>query len=248
MGYELALVAIAGVWVTIGVVLSVVMRRRGYVGFSWFALGTVMGPMAVVFAFDALRHPVEQVDVVSSGVAGPGATDVLVGVDGSAESAAAVASAVRLFRPGLARLTLATVVADDAPNSAVLDARRELERQAAGVRAHQPAMELLQGIRLEPALVVLRGAPAEVLAKTAGHGHFDVVVVGTRGAGWAKTLLGSVSQALATDSPVPVLIAGPRTRGGDWTLRAGNGSAIVASTARDREHPPPVPADTRAST
>ena len=50
------LLALAGVWVTIGIVLSVVIGRRGHNSFGWLVMGVLLGPLAVVLAVDARRH------------------------------------------------------------------------------------------------------------------------------------------------------------------------------------------------
>lgn len=209
MSYELLIPIIGVTWLSIGVVLALVMRRRGHMGFSWFVLGTLMGPMAVVFAVDTVLHDApDDAQVVDPGVVRPGHIDVLVGVDGSPASVAAVETAARLLRPALGRLTLATVIDRDEPpgSDAERAAHVRLERARARVRALDPAMELLRGPRSEPELVILRGRPAEVLSAHAVDGGYEVLVVGSRGAGLAKTVLGSVAEALASRSAVPTLV------------------------------------------
>lgn len=52
-------VAIGAVWMGIGVVLAVVMGRRGHSSFGWLVLGAVLGPLAVVLAIDAWGHSEE---------------------------------------------------------------------------------------------------------------------------------------------------------------------------------------------
>lgn len=214
------LITIGVTWVCIGVVLALVMRRRGHLGYSWFVLGTLMGPMAVVFAIDTLRHdPPTDAEVIEPGLGRSGPVDVLVGVDGSPASAAAAETAAGLFRRDLGRLTLVTVIdRDEVPGSgAEQAAQAELARAGQRVRALDPAMELLRGPRFRPELVVLRGRPAEVLSGYAADGGYEVLVVGSRGAGLAKTLLGSVAEALAAGSAVPTLVVP---------------SAVTAATAR----------------
>ncbi len=49
-------VVIGVAWLAIGLVLSIVMGRRGHDTFSWLLLGTVLGPLAVVLAVEAGRH------------------------------------------------------------------------------------------------------------------------------------------------------------------------------------------------
>jgi nucleotide-binding universal stress UspA family protein len=212
MSYELSIPIIGVTWLGIGVVLSVLMHRRGQLGFAWLVLGVLMGPMAVVFAWDTLRHDADPgPQVVEPGVPRNGDIDVLIGVDGSAGSSAAVDAALHLFQPGLGRLTFAAVIprGEAAGSTDERAAQLELQRQAARVRAHQPAMEILRATRLNPELVVLRGSAAEELASAAADGGYAVLVVGSRGAGITKSVLGSVAEALASGCAVPTLVVTP---------------------------------------
>ena len=212
MSEGLIVLLIGVAWILIGLTLAGVMHHRGHLGFGWFAIGTIMGPMAVVFAVDAVRHePPAVAEVVEPGVPHAGTTDVLVGVDGSPESQAAVEAAVRLFHPGLGRLSLVTVIDSDEPRHSEMEAlaTARLEDQAARVRSLEPAMELFQATRFQPELVVMRGQPAEALAALALDRDFEVIVIGSRGTGMARSLLGSVAEALAARCPVPVLVITP---------------------------------------
>jgi nucleotide-binding universal stress UspA family protein len=212
MSYEVLLPIIGATWVCIGLALSVFMHRRGQMGFGWLVLGVLMGPMAVVFAWDTLRHDgVPAPQVIESGARRGGQIDVLVGVDGSAASSAALDAAVRLFQHGLGRLTLATVIprGEVAGSGDERTARLELQRHAARIRAQQPATEIPSASRIEPELVVLRGSATDELASAAATGGYDVLVVGNRGAGLAKSVLGSVARTLASGCAVPALVVAP---------------------------------------
>jgi nucleotide-binding universal stress UspA family protein len=150
---------------------------------------------------------------VRVGVPGRGPVDVLVGVDGSPEAAAALATVLDLLGPRLGRLALATVTDLDA--SVEHDRRRaqaypELERQAERVRAWlstQPSVPGGDGPRM-PELLLLAGRPAEALQRLAVERGDDLLVVGTRGAGLSKVLLGSTANELAAHAKVPVLLGG----------------------------------------
>lgn len=193
------LAGVAVVWLTIGVVLAVVMGRRGYNSFGWLVLGVVLGPLSLVLAFDASRHsehlrPVSltQPQTVSPG---PGLVDVLVGYDGSVESVAAFNAVAQLFGDRLGRLTVATV-------SSYGDVRSEERR----------AKERLQALAGRPGhafdLEVLHGHPSVALSRRAMEGGFDIIAVGTRGAGISKAIVGSAATELARQSKIPVLLVG----------------------------------------
>lgn len=54
---------------------------------------------------------------------------------------------------------------------------------------------------------LVEGRPAEKIVETAKEGGFDLIVIGSRGLGGIKEfLLGSVSDRVADEAPVPVLI------------------------------------------
>ena len=56
---------------------------------------------------------------------------------------------------------------------------------------------------------VLVGAPGSALREFAERQGFDIVVVGRRGGGLSRHVLGSVSTELVTRSSVPVLVVEP---------------------------------------
>ena len=197
MSPELVVPIVAAAWLGIGLVLALTLGRKGYDGFTWFVLGVVLGPLAVVLAIDSLRHPqganprpVAPAPEVHAGV------DVLVGFDGSAESRATVDAVVDLLGARLGRLTLATVVP--------YDGGQEAERSA--VAALEDERGALPG--LSPGLEVIHGSPATALTTYAAEGGYDLLAVGTRGTGHAH-LFGSAASELARSSKVPVLLTGP---------------------------------------
>src|SRR5215207_1591148 len=76
--------------------------------------------------------------LVASGDPGSGPVDVLVGIDGSPESAAATSAALELLSDRVGRLTLVAVTEVDdsvAGHQERARLRDELDRQAAAVRA-----------------------------------------------------------------------------------------------------------------
>src|SRR3954451_10635373 len=92
-------------WLAFGVAAAVVMCRRGYSGFAWGVLGAVFGPLVIPLAVAALRQrPPGYPQTVEAGSAGGGDIDVLVGLDGSSESHAAVGAAAQMMRGRLRRV------------------------------------------------------------------------------------------------------------------------------------------------
>ncbi len=139
---------------------------------------------------------------------------ILLPVDGSDISLAAVRFAVRLVRDGLdASVVLANVqepaslyemlVAHDAE---VLD-RISAE---AGVHAMMQAEALLQQAGIAYEREVAKGDPAHTLVDILENYGCDLVVMGARGQGTLRSaLLGSVSYEVLHAAGVPVMIVKP---------------------------------------
>ena len=137
---------------------------------------------------------------------------ILVGVDGSAESMAAVVLATQIAQANGGSITVATAVEPaDALWSAPELAARNQEAEAAERAAAQALVsEAAAAIppSLHPEQAVLRGRAASALAELAKVGQFNLLVVGHRGRnGVARALLGSVADRLVQISPVPVLVS-----------------------------------------
>ena len=196
------LVLVAVAWFAIGVVLSILMGRRGHSSFGWFVLGAMLGPLAIVLALDARRHGEGYqhgpVPVGEPGVVGSGPIDVLVGYDTSAESSAALDAVLDLLGERIGRLTVATVV----PFGDIKEQERKATEGLRRLAARRPGRE--------PELEILHGHPSTALGECAAEGGYQLVAVGTRGAGISKSLLGSAASELARESRVPVLLVGGR--------------------------------------
>lgn len=164
------------------------MWRRGYDGWAWFVVGVLMGPLSIAPAL-ARRTTPRHYDAPDD----VGLVDVLVGFDGSAESRAAIATATAVFGSRLGRLTLATAVPIDYSAHAARLSRTALD-EAAKALAPSASTQLVEGL------------PSVALAAYASEAGYEVLVVGTRGAGLSKHVLGSVATALSHSSKVPVLL------------------------------------------
>lgn len=200
MSFTQAAAAVATVWIVIGVLTGVVMGRRGHNAFGWLILGAVLGPLVLPIAVNrAAGGPVVSARTLMPGEAGTGPVDVLVGVDGSGESIAALRNSLQLLGDRVGRLTVAAVVDRDA----ALRTSGEAERNARAILD-----EAAREVDRQPEAVVLFGRPSEELVSHARTGGFDLIVVGKRGRGMSKAILGSVTADLAKRTDIPVLIVG----------------------------------------
>jgi len=189
-------IVMAAIWLSVGLTLSLVMGRRGHDAFGWLILGTLFGPLGAIFAVEARgeeRARPEMVALPQSRGLGP--VDVLVGADGSPESTAALAAATALLGPRLGRLTLATVIPYDSGVDRQRTARAELKRLGATVEGG-------------PELELLHGRPGPALLEHAAVGGYDVLVIGSRGAGASKAFLGSTAVDIAESAKIPVILTG----------------------------------------
>lgn len=134
--------------------------------------------------------------------------NILVAVDGSKEAKLALANAIDLAREHNARLTVLHVAAPppafarSTPAGAL--AISELEA------SHEPLLR--EAVATVPddlpvTTILLKGGPAHAIVETAKEHNIDLIVMGSRGRGRMEAaLMGSVSQAVVHDSPVPVLV------------------------------------------
>jgi nucleotide-binding universal stress UspA family protein len=203
----------------IGFVLAIVMGRLGHSPFAWGVLGLLLGPIALLLALVAARDERSSSWLVAGGIPGSGPVDVLVGIDGSPESAAATAAALDLLGGRVGRLTLVAVAEIDdsvAGRQEQARLRGELERQAEAVgvwlREHHRPVQAEHTVI--PELVLRSGQPAAILDRIAAEDGYGLLVVGARGAGLSSVLLGSVATRLAARASVPVLVIGDRVRDG----------------------------------
>ena len=195
--FEQVFLTILVVWLAIGLVLSLVMGRRGHAPFGWFLVGTALGPLAVVLALTSLRPEEPRPTQVSAAASeGSGPVDALVGYDGSPEATAALDTVVALLGSRLGRLTVATVIPHKAPAGEEKSAVAALEEVCASASRSAAGLE------------VLRGLPAEALGDRAVEGGYRLLAVGTRGTGLATAVFGSTASGLARTSKVPVLMVG----------------------------------------
>lgn len=195
-------VIVAVLWPVLGVLSGVLMARRGYDPL-WILLALPLGPLFLPIALERIRRRPGVAEFGSTGepprrtsaVTGP---RVLVGLDGSEQSDAALETVRTLFGSHCGLLVLAEVLPYDATEGvgrAAIDAAAErLAAMAAGSAAGVVHTQ------------VLTGPPGPALREFAEKQDMDLLVVGRRGRGMSPRLLGSVSSDLVENSAVPVLV------------------------------------------
>ncbi len=187
------------------------MGRLGHDARLWLALGVVAGPASVALVTRALKdHDLVRPARLRWGRRGRGTVDVLVGVDGSPESLAALTAAVDLIGERLGRLTLAAVADFDSGFPGGPDRSREAAEEALA-----RARAIATNRALSPEVIVLFGSPASALEDYARDHGFELLAIGRRGRGLATAAFGSVASDLARTAVTPVLISAPDGAGDD---------------------------------
>jgi nucleotide-binding universal stress UspA family protein len=208
MSATTAMFTLTGIWIGIELLLALVMGRPGHDPFAWWLLGTLLGPLAIPLALSAEQRGA----ATRYRSAGSGPVDVLVGLDGSPEADAAVLTVLDLLGPswqpdpghgrGPGRLDRAR------PRKGPGARRAAAASHQIRMRLWSPSQEPDEHGRPFPDLILLPGQPAEALRRLAAEDAYDLVVVGGRGTGMSKVLLGSTATTLAAQAKVPVLLAG----------------------------------------
>ena len=124
---------------------------------------------------------------------------LVVGVDASSESLAAVEWALRLAED--LRRRVVAVHAVGLLEGQQLRPHPDVAATVAAARALNPGYS-----DVEVDTVFEDGAPAEIIARIAEDQHAVLIVVGSRGLGRAAHLLGSTSEAVLARATIPVLI------------------------------------------
>lgn len=201
-------VVVLGSWILVGTVVGLYEARRGHWSWLWL-LGAMAGPFIVPVARQLQREEpaARPVEVHRGAVRQPGGLRVLAGIDGSVASMAAARAATDLLGCRLGEVVLARVV----DYEAAYDPAGQLEPpeswDAKDRRELDAAVEKLGAwLGFEPAGVLLSGRPANALRAHAEDAGFDLVVLGTRGRGLSKRLLGSCASDMTNRPTVPVLL------------------------------------------
>ena len=193
------ILAILALWVGAGLATALWMARRGHRDPLWLFFAVVFGPVLAVMAPERIERTPRLVAADPQQESVEGAS-VLVGIDGSPESDAALRAVLDLLQGRLGRLIAVEVVDYDAADS-------DWRGRQAAAREHLVAAHDVCG-QQQVDCEVLAGPPAQALLRCAREQDVDLIVVGRRGRGLSVRLLGSVADELTRTAPVPVLVVG----------------------------------------
>lgn len=198
------------VWVIIGISAVVYfLGRQGYRDWRWYLIGGILGLLFVPIAAERARRETAVLErtstAASSTTESTGGITALVGIDGSAESDEAVRTVDRLLAGSVHRVVLVAVVEAEAGEFADEDRQRQ-HRELLTERSRWLAESTT------PVLEIASGQPARVLLDIARTEQVDILVVGRRGKGLSRRVLGSVADHLVKHATQPVLLAAPASR------------------------------------
>lgn len=205
-------VTLIAAWIVVGLLSGLWMARHGHDPL-WTLIAVVLGPLFVPIAIERVQRSPGIAKLGSQGappLRAEGSTElrVLVGIDGSQESARGLSTTVRLVGPRCGLLVLAEVVHFEAAESADTGTTASSTDIEA---AERRLSDLARGVEIagEVHTDVLAGAPGPALRRFAEQQDMDLLVVGRRGRGLSTRLLGSVSADVIEHSSVPVLVIEP---------------------------------------
>ena len=132
---------------------------------------------------------------------------IVVGVDGSDAALAAVELAAEHAGPGGTVVPVHVVEPVPGWLGAPYYHRMVVESQRDARRLLDRTKQFANGTRVKPEMV--EGEPVEALLRLAEARGADAIVVGSRGLGRIRGLLGSVSRALVERATVPVTVVPP---------------------------------------
>jgi nucleotide-binding universal stress UspA family protein len=143
---------------------------------------------------------------------------VLVAFDGSPDAELALAHAITLAQSCRARMALVAVVPPAPPFAwqAPGGLREVHDSQQSDLNTHLRAAADAVPDDLSITTRLLDGDPAHEILKAARAGDHDLIVMGSRGRGRVSSaLLGSVSNRVMHDAPVPVMVIHRPSEGPD---------------------------------
>jgi nucleotide-binding universal stress UspA family protein len=188
------------VWVVSGVVgASVFYARSGRR--SWFWLGTclVLGPFGLPIAWEVSEQRPTEVIERRAGH-DRGGLRLLAAVDGSTEAADALSGALDLLGSRVGTLVLVHVIDYD---TRALEGDEPVHRATAML---DDVASTLPVSAPTPSLEVAVGNPPDALVDLAERERVDLIVLGQRGTGLSRALVGSVADGVSGRSAVPVLL------------------------------------------
>jgi nucleotide-binding universal stress UspA family protein len=187
------------------IVVTYLALRWGRDPFGWLLLSAAMGPIAIIALIGTRHADVERQrrPTVSGAPPVAGSTRIIVGCDGSATGPRIAEYIVRDLSQN-ANVVLACVLPHEAEPTGSDQARRDCEARVSQMT--QATLDVLGSGGVSVRTAVVFGQAGEEIVRLADREQADLIIVGRRGAGLSKALLGSVSDHVVKHAARPVLI------------------------------------------
>lgn len=195
MSFE-AIVAVA-LAINLACVMAALLiaRRSGHDPFPWVLISGVIGPFGLIALLGSGRDAAPAVVPSSE-------NDVLIPTDGSAPSLEAVDHFIASHTGGRG-VTLLAVLPVERRQAPPAELEADIESHVGAARRR------LEGGRVPCQVATAFGDAATEIVRFAKEGNYKHILMGRRGRGGvAKLLLGSVSDKVLKEAPIPVTVAG----------------------------------------
>lgn len=207
MSIAIALLVWAGIVIISMAAIAYLAERWGRDPFGWALLAAVLGPIAVIGLYGThqsdVEHP-EPFEMAGGDVAAVRPARRTVLACDASPAAARIASEIARRRPGDEEVLLLTVLPHEARPAPDEGASEDHDRAVEAATAEP--LRILRDAGMHARVMVGYGNPAEEILRCADEQHADVIIVGRRGAGLTKALLGSVSDEVVKRARQQVVV------------------------------------------
>jgi nucleotide-binding universal stress UspA family protein len=196
MSLEAGIIAWLAIVIVTAVVASFLAHRWGRDPFGWVLLSAAMGPIALagligVHSADRARG--------REGIASTKGGAIVVACDGS-DVSGRLAQHVLAGTSRDQDIVLLAVLPFDAQQAPGGEAEKNAQRMTVGVS------DALERDGRSPRVVVRYGQPGEAIVRFADEETASLIVIGRRGSGLTRALLGSVSGHVVQHAKAPVAL------------------------------------------
>lgn len=206
----MSIAAVALIWaVTVIASMAAVAflaTRWGRDPFGWALLAAVMGPIAVIGLVGTRQSDTERpepFEAVPDGPPAPG-PHIVAACDGSPAGLRIARYIADMHRDRMDVVVLTVLPREARPGEAWAGAPGEHERRVNA--ATSEPLRILRAAGVSAHALVGYGSAAEEILRCAEQEHAEAIIVGRRGAGLTKALLGSVSEHVVRQAKQPVVV------------------------------------------
>ncbi len=196
----------AGIVIVSMVIVSYLAVRWGREPFGWALLTAVLGPIAIVGLLGTRQSDVQRpkgFERVDGGGRGQGTSCIVAAVDASAAAERVARYITEMHARGTDVQLLAVLPHEFRARTT---STQETEHTAAVESMTGAARRILDEAGVQHRVTVGYGSPGAEIVRFGEEEQADLIVIGRRGAGLSKALLGSVSDHVVKHATRPVVV------------------------------------------